>query len=256
MLKDDNYDYGDDDIKPKKDKKKKKQKHKQKYKAPTEIIVMKNKDKKKHTSYKKGDSPIKFPLPFRCSILGNCNSGKSMLAKHILVTRQASLPKFDYVMVCHGSKSTCEYGDIEADDTIHEIPSYLDFDKEKNNLLIIDDMEFSNMSSHELTNLNEIMRHGSTHCNISVILIHQSFFRIPKLVKDMSNVFIIFRATDKDEMNVIGRRIGLEKGDIHNIFDSLMPSFRDSLLVNLIPYAPFKYGKNLFQPIKMVNTDG
>ena len=61
--------------------------------APRKITPMPNPDKKKHESYKKSHNPIRFPKPFRCCILGKVNSGKSLIAKHILMAHQEKKAK-------------------------------------------------------------------------------------------------------------------------------------------------------------------
>ena len=232
----------------KKSKRPKKRKQPKMPKAPMEIVPLKNADKMKHETYKRGDNPIRFPKPFRCCILGKVNSGKSLLAKHILLAHQAKKPYFQQVIVVHGCESTKEYDDIEPDEIVQEIPNYADLDPEPHKLILIDDYDFTHMPKSEQTNISQLFRFG-THINCSIILSHQSWFRIPKIVKDCSNVFIIFRPHDNDELATIGRRVGLSKEMIFGLFNELMPHWRDSLLINLIPGAPYKFGKNLFKKI-------
>lgn len=235
----------------------KKKKKKKIPRAPREIVPMPNPDKKKHESYKKSHNPIRFCKPFRCCILGKVNSGKSLIAKHILMAHQEKNPKFEEVHIIHGCSDThsSEYDDVEPTSYRSDIPSYEEYDPKPHKLLIFDDVDFTIMSGQELRNLSELFRFGSTHCNISILLMHQSWFRIPKIVKDCSNVFVIFRPHDNDELATIGRRVGLKKEKIFQIFRDLLPNWRDSLLINLIPNAPYKYGKNLFQPIDEESID-
>jgi hypothetical protein len=232
--------------------KKKKKKKKKIPRAPRQITPMPNPDKKKHETYKKSHNPIRFPKPFRCVILGKVNSGKSLICKHILMAHQEKRPKFEEVYVIHGCAEThtTEYDDIEPTGVMNEIPSYEDFDPDPLKLLILDDIDFTIMSGQELKNLSELFRFGSTHCNISIILLHQSWFRVPKIVKDCANVFVIFRPHCNDELATIGRRVGLKKEEIFEIFKTHMPHWRDSLLINLTPGASHKYSKNLFQPLE------
>lgn len=222
--------------------------------APREIVPLPNPDKTRHEKYKNGQNPIRFPKPFRCCILGKVNSGKSLLAKHILMAHQGCSPKFEQVFVVHGCESTDEYKSIQPTEMMHEIPNYKEFDPKPLKLLLIDDYDFSMISPKELKNLSEMFRFG-THINLSIILMHQSWFRIPKIVKDCSNVFIIFRPHDDDELSTIGRRVGMKKDEIFGMFKELLPNWRDSLLINLIPNAPYKYGKNLFEPIEENQSD-
>ena len=220
-------------------------------KAPRVLTPLPNPDKKKHESYKPSDNPIRFPKPFRCCILGKVNSGKSLIAKHILMAHQEKKPKFEEVHIVHGCQSSTEYDDVEPTTIRSDIPHYDEYDPSIHKLLILDDVDFTSLPQDQLKNLSELVRFGSTHCNISILLMHQSFFRIPKIVKDCSNVFVIFRPHDNDELFTIGRRVGLKKEEILDIFRKHLPKWRDSLLINLIPDAPFKFGKNLFTAIRV-----
>jgi hypothetical protein len=222
--------------------------------APRVITPMVNPDKKKHETSKKRDNPIRFPKPFRCAILGKVNSGKSLIAKHILMAHQEKKPKFEEVHIIHGCAEThtTEYDDIDPTSIRSDIPSYEEYDPDTLKLLIFDDVDFTMTNPQELKNLSELFRFGSTHCNISIMLLHQSWFRIPKIVKDCANVFVIFRPHDNDELATIGRRVGMKKEQIFNVFKNQLPEWRDSLLINLCPNAEHKYSKNLFEPITIV----
>lgn len=223
-----------------------------KVQAPTKLFALPNPDKRGHESYAEmplGENLARYPGPFRCCVIGRVNSGKSLIAKHILMAHQAHKPQFKEVFVCHGMSNTEEYDDIEPTEIITEIPSYEDFDKDLKKLLLIDDFDFTRITGEEKKRLSELFRFGSSHMNMSVILMHQCWFRVPKVAKDCCNVFIIFRPVDKDELHTIGRRVGLKKEQIQWIFDTYMPHFRDSLTVCLIPNAPHKFLKNLYEPL-------
>jgi hypothetical protein len=220
-------------------------------KAPRRIVPMPNPDKKFHEVFKKGQNPIRFPKPFRCVILGQVNSGKSLIARHIILAHQGCAPKFQEIHIVHGcaDSHTTEYNDIEPTSIRQDIPSYSEFDPEIQKLILLDDVDFTLKAGQEMKNLSELFRFGSTHCNTSLILMHQCAFRIPKTVRDCCNVFIIFRPHDNDELATLGRRIGLKKEEIFDIFKNHLPNWRDSLMINLCPGATHKYSKNLFTPI-------
>ena len=235
------------------DDKKKKKKKKKIPKAPRKIVPMPNPDKKLHESYKTSHNPIRFPKPFKCVISGRPNSGKSLMALHIIMAHQDRKPKFDEIRIIHGCADThtSEWERIEPTSQRQDIPSYTEYDPKKRTLLVFDDTDYTNLRNDELMRLSELVRFGSSHCNISCIFLTQVFFRIPKVIKDCSNVFIIYRPVDLDETATLGRRVGLKKEDISHMFDNFLPHWRDSLLINLIPGAPSKFSKNLFTPIKM-----
>jgi hypothetical protein len=193
--------------------------------APTKLFGLPNADKDGwHESYDDNsvsENLARYPHPFRACVLGRVNSGKSLVAKFILMAHQAHKPKFQNVYVVHGSNKSEEYDCIEPTDVFDDIPSY------------------------------ELFRFGSTHHNISIILLHQVFVRVPKIARDCSNIFIIYRPVDLDSLDTVGRRVGLKKEQVRYIFNELMPHYRDSLCVNLIPGAPHKYLKNVYEPLEL-----
>lgn len=247
-----NHNSSDDEKKKKRKKKKKKIPA-----APNEIVPLPNPDKKKHEVYKKKQNACRFPKPFKCCISGRPNSGKSLMALHIVMAHQAKKPKFDEIHIIHGCSDThtSEWDRIDPTSTRQDIPSYEEYDPEKRTLLIFDDTDYTMLRNDELMRLSEIVRFGSSHCNISCIFLTQVFFRVPKVIKDCCNVFIIYRPVDLDELSTLGRRVGLKKEEISYIFNKFLPHWRDSLLINLIPNAPHKFCKNMFQPIKMEDSD-
>ena len=231
----------------------KKQKKPKIPRAPRKITPLPNPDKKLHERYRKSHNPIRFPKPFKCCISGRPNSGKSLMALHIIMAHQEKKPKFDEIHIIHGCKDThtSEWDRIEPTSTRQDIPSYEEYDPKNRTLLVFDDTDYTMLRNDELMRLSELVRFGSSHCNVSLIFLTQVFFRIPKVIKDCCNVFIIYKPVDLDELATLGRRVGLKKEEISHIFNSFLPHWRDSLLINLIPDAPYKFGKNLFQKIQM-----
>ena len=225
--------------------------------APRHIVSIPNPDKKMHEQYRPGDNPIRFPKPFKCIISGRPNSGKSLMALHIIFAHQAKKPKFNEIHIIHGcaESHTSEWDKIEPTSTRQDIPSYDEFDPKLRTLLVYDDVDYTTLKPEETMRLSEMVRFGSSHCNISCIFLTQVFFRIPKTIKDCANVFIVYRPVDLDELSTLGRRVGLKKEQIHHMFKTFLPHWRDSLLINLVPGAEHKFSKNLFEPIRMLDDD-
>ena len=70
-------------------------KNKKEIKAPTALFALPNPDKLQHESYKDyspDENPARFPGPFRCCVIGRVNSGKSLIAKHILIASSPQAP--------------------------------------------------------------------------------------------------------------------------------------------------------------------
>lgn len=217
---------------------------------PEKIFVLDNPDKHFHEKYEPGQSAIRFPHPFRCCILGQVNSGKSLMGTNIIIVRQAKHPKFQEIHVIHGCNTSVEYDALEPTSISDTIPSYEDFDEAKPKLLIIDDYDFTTIDKESKKRLSELLRFGSTHCNMSIIIIHQSWFRIPKMIKDYCNVFIIYKPIDLDEQHTIGRRVGLNKYCSDYLFEEYIKVPTDNITINTIPGAPFKFAKNIYDEIK------
>jgi hypothetical protein len=179
------------------------------------------------------------------------------MALHIIMAHQDQKPKFDEIHVIHGCKDThtSEWDKIDPTSTRQDIPSYEEYDPHKRTLLVFDDTDYTMLTADDKMRLSELVRFGSSHCNISCIFLTQVFFRIPKVIKDCCNVFIIYKPVDLDELSTLGRRVGLKKEEIGHLFKTHLPHWRDSLLINLIPNAPTKFAKNLFTPIQMVESD-
>lgn len=232
-----------------------KQRRKKIGRAPRELVILKNKDKSGwHESYKKGDSPIRFPHPWRLIIAGKCNSGKTMLIANILMASAARKPRFHELIVVHGDPGTREYENLDPTCIRSSIPECSELDPSVKRLLVIDDFQWEG-DKESRRKVSELMRWGSTHRNTSVCISHQRFISIPKCCRDNANLFICYKPHDLDTLTTLGRRVGLKKHEIHGIFRDHMHNWRDSLLINLIDGAPYKYAKNLFEPLEMEDSE-
>jgi hypothetical protein len=232
------------------DHKKRKPRRKKIGRSPRKMVILQNQDKKCHESRRNGDSVIRFTHPFRCCVLGQVSSGKSLIMKNILMAHQGRKPKFQQLIIINPNMSTREYEDLDYTELRDTVPEMKTLDPDVKKLIVIDDFEFHSLSKEQTRRISELFRFGSSHINTSVILCHQNFFRIPKSCKDNSNVFIIFKPNDRAELKMIASRVGMGGKKMVHLFKHVLPRFRDSLTVNLIDDWPNKYYKNLFDPIE------
>ena len=212
------------------------------------LVFIKNPDKTQDVVRVDSESNARFSLPFRCCVAGQVNSGKSTIALNIILQRQAKSQKFDEIHIVHGCLGTKEYDCINPTSIRHQIPHYTDFNHDKRILIVFDDVEFTKINKADLRKVVELTRLGS-HLGISSMFVNQLFTRIPKGVRDNCNVFVLYRPIDLDSLNLIGRRIGLNKDKVNYIYDHLLPDFHDSLTVNYTKNAKYKYAKNLYEEI-------
>jgi hypothetical protein len=76
-------------------------------------------------------------------------------------------------------------------------------------LVILDDLEMK--GSDRLKNLQVLFRYVSSHKGFSLCLSYQNFFGLEPVIKKVSNIFVVWRPRDRDEIGRIEKRVGLEK---------------------------------------------
>ena len=224
-----------------------------KKKTNEKIVSIKNPDKVHNETYTKGRGHLDFPKPFIMVMSGRPGCGKTNTLMNLIVKWQTGKKPFKEIHVVHGSEFSEEYGILDATSIRPDIPSYTEFENvDVHKLLIIDDYDFTSIDSKTKKIISELVRFGSSHHCISIVFINQAFFRLPKIIRDMASVFVIFRPLDLDELNTLGRRVGLKKNMLKTIFNQYLKHWRDSLLINLIPSNPYSmYWKNLYEDLDL-----
>ena len=218
---------------------------------PNKLLHLPNADKGFHESWTKDRNLADFPHPFRCCILGKVGLGKSNIAKNIFLRCQSGDNPFQQLYIVHGSETTREWDSCEPTMMLSDIPEPADLvENEVKTLIIIDDMEMSSLNKFQMKNLNSLFRFVSSHHNFSVIVAYQSFFDVPPIIRKCSNVFILYRPNNDDELTTIGRRVGLKKNEIRDIFDNLLTHYRDTLTIDMSNESPAYLRKNLYEKIE------
>eukprot|EP01059_Diplonema_ambulator_P003594 TRINITY_DN132_c0_g1_i10.p2 TRINITY_DN132_c0_g1~~TRINITY_DN132_c0_g1_i10.p2 ORF type:complete len:215 (+),score=45.41 TRINITY_DN132_c0_g1_i10:2044-2688(+) len=168
--------------------------------------------------------------PFRLCIVGNSGSGKTNLVMNMLL--QPKMLCYDRLYVVSPSLDQEKYAHLqehfeEHDEKLHNAcekelkkkgvpqekidealaelkPSgYFydtiddldmdDFDKEYQNLVVLDDI----MLDKNQKNYINLFSRGR-HFNVSVMYLSQSFFRIPKTIRDNSSAFALFSMSPRE----------------------------------------------------------
>lgn len=220
------------------------------FKLNKELVEIKNVDKKFTEKWtpKRGSDISNFPHPCRVAIIGPPSTGKSFLCKHLILHQR---PMFKEVYIIHGdSDCTKEFEDIEPTMMLNEFPPVDFFDSDVKTLVIIDDLEFSNLSKEQVSRMNKLVRYVSSHKNVTVYLTHQSFFELPNLVRKLCNVFILFKPRSTMELKIIANRVGFKPSDLEYIFENICDQYRDSLCIDLTYNTPAKLRKNIWTKLK------
>jgi hypothetical protein len=166
----------------------------------------------------------KFKLPFRMCIVAPSGSGKTNFLINLLhlfscgnkgtfstiniITRNKDEPLYKWI------NKECEQ--IIISEGLSKTPKLDDFDKNKNHLVVWDDLVLSkDLSMVE----NYYIR--ARKLNVSVIFISQSFFRIPKMIRNNCSYMVLLKLSGNREVNLILSEFGLgiTKDELLKLYD-------------------------------------
>lgn len=216
-------------------------------KLPNHIIALPNQDKKWHESWYTTRNLLNFPHPWRAVLCGPPNSGKTTVIKNLVLR---AYPEFEEIKVIHcDGNFTKEYEDLDVEMLDGNIPAPEDWEGEKKTLVILDDLEFRQMSKDQKRNLDRLFGFVSTHKNISVIATSQDAFNLMPCVRRCANIFVLWKSHDMDAMATLARKSGLKAEDFRQLF-KLCDKPKDSLWIDLTDKTPAPLRKNGFEIIE------
>jgi hypothetical protein len=212
---------------------------------PQQLIAFKNKDKKWHERWTENRDPLDFPHPYRITLTGPPNSGKSTTVLNILIR---ATPAFDRIIIVYpgGQAGTSEYDSLgSAAEYLVEIPppEFFPPTKEKScckTLVIIDDFELKQLPKLQRAALDRLIGHVSTHRHVSVMLCAQEYFNVPTIARRCSNVHIFWKPRDMNNLTMMSQRAG---EDLESLFQ-FCPDDKDSIWIDQTQGTPYKLRKN------------
>jgi len=151
-------------------------------------------------------------IPFRMCVVAPSGSGKSNFLVNLIhlfscgrkgtfsditiITRNAAEPLYKYLT------SKCDQ--IQVKEGIHNIPQLDKMDKKVNHLVCFDDLVLAkDQSAIE----NYYIRARKLNC--SVCYLSQSYFRIPKIIRNNCSYMVILKLSGNREVNLILSEFGL-----------------------------------------------
>ena len=226
-------------------KKKKKKRRKKKYnKLPDKIIPIPNKDKDFQEKWEPGRNLLNFPHSWRAVITARPNTGKTTIAKNILLRAD---PMFERVYIVHIDEDSKDYDDIDGIEILDEIPSVKDniFNGEFKTLIILDDLEYKFMPKNQLRNLDRLYGYVSSHKNVSCIVISQDAYNIPPCVRRMSNIIILGKIdNDWPSFISLAQKFGMARKDFEYVFNKYIKNDHDTLWIDRTKHSPALYRIN------------
>jgi ABC-type dipeptide/oligopeptide/nickel transport system ATPase component len=188
-------------------------------------------------------------LPFRMIIAGNSGSGKTQTLLNLLynmpdtfekifiVTKNKDEPLYNYLEDKLGKDG------LTIKEGITELPDVDSLDKEQNNLIVLDDL-VNEPTKQQRPVCDYFIRARKKNC--SIIYISQSFYAVPKLIRDNISYLIIKQVSSMKNLTMICREcsLGIEKKQLKKIYDDATQSKQDFLLIDLEGDKDERFRKN------------
>lgn len=221
-----------------------KKKLKNKRNLPDHLFPIPNADKEFEEHWFPERNLLNLPHSFRAVITGRPNTGKTSIAKHLLLRQD---PMFEKIYVVHIDPDSKDYDDVDGVEMLEEIPpvNSVYFDRSKKTLLILDDLEYKFMNKQQLRNLDRIFGYVSTHKNVSVMVLAQDAYNIPPCIRRMANVWILGRVNnDMLSFESLAKRCGLKTEDFVHIFNKYITGDHDTFWIDHTKKTPAEYRIN------------
>jgi hypothetical protein len=193
-------------------------------------------------------------LPFRMCIVAPSGSGKTNFLINLLrvfscgdkgtfssidiITRNADEPLYKWIT------SKCDQ--ITIKEGLSNTPQLDKFDKDKNHLVVWDDL----VLSKDLTMVeNYYIRARKLNC--SVIFISQSYFKIPKIIRNNCSYMVLLKLSGNREVNLILSEFGLgiTKEELTALYDYATNEKFSPLLIDMEESADKRFRKGLIEII-------
>jgi ABC-type dipeptide/oligopeptide/nickel transport system ATPase component len=188
-------------------------------------------------------------LSMRCIIAGNSGSGKTQtllnllhvmpdtFSKVFIITKNADEPLYNFLNDKYGDEG------ISVKEGLENLPDLDTLNKEENNLVVLDDM------CNENAKLQKPVCDFAIRCrkkNCSLIYISQSYYQVPKLIRDNINYLILKQVSSMKNLTMICREcsLGIEKKQLKEIYDDATDTKQSFLLIDLEGDKDCRFRKN------------
>jgi hypothetical protein len=191
-------------------------------------------------------------IPFRMCVVAPSGSGKSNFLVNLIhlfcagdkgtfstiqiITRNKAEPLYKWL------ENECEQ--IRITEGLSTTPKLDDFDKNKNHLVIFDDLVLSkDLSMVE----NYYIRARKLNC--SVIFLSQSYFKIPKIIRNNCSYMVLLKLSGNREMNIIMSEFGLgvDKETLLKLYEYATAEKFSPLLIDMEADKEQRFRKGLLE---------
>ena len=150
-------------------------------------------------------------LPFRMCVCAPSGSGKTNLILNLITLFSRGRGTFESIAVCTRNKDEPLYKYLEEEapgitvsEGLRSLPILDNFDESQSHLVIIDDLVLSKDQSVICEYYIRCRKRG-----VSVVYLSQSFFLIPKVIRNNCSHMAILKLSGQREVNIILSEFGL-----------------------------------------------
>mgnify|MGYP003337958515 CR=1 FL=1 len=188
-------------------------------------------------------------IPFRMIICGNSGSGKTQTLLNLLYNMPDTFEKIFITTKCK-AEPLYEYLEDKLKDSglkitegISELPDLDSFDKTQQSLIILDDL-VNEPAKQQRPIADYFIR--ARKKNASLIYISQSFYAVPKLIRDNITHLIIKQVSSMKNLTMICREcsLGIEKPQLQEIYKDATKNKQDFLMIDLEGDPDERFRKN------------
>jgi hypothetical protein len=194
----------------------------------------------------------KLKLPFRMCIVAPSGSGKTNFLVNLIhlfctgktgtfstidiITRNKDEPLYKWIT------SKCDQ--IQIKEGLSNTPKLDDFDKQKNHLVVWDDLVLSKDLS-----MVEQYYIRARKLGTSVIFISQSYFRIPKVIRNNCSYMVLLKLSGNREVNLILSEFGLgvSKDELLSLYEYATKEKFSPLIIDMEESPENRFRKGLLQ---------
>ena len=187
-------------------------------------------------------------VPFRMMIIGGSGAGKTQTFMTILhnfgdtfqnifiITKNKDEPLYNYLV-----DKTEKSGGVEVMEGISSAPDLDKLDKEEQTLIVMDDLVLEK-NQHQLEQY--FIRARKLNC--SLIYITQSYYAVPKMIRQNLTYLVIKRLNTLSDLFRIMREysLGVDKAELKKIYDASTDIKQNFLLVDLEEAPEDRFRKN------------
>jgi hypothetical protein len=175
---------------------------------------------------------------FLCNLIGLFSRGKGTFQTITIITKNKDEPLYKWI--------TSKSDQIVIKEGLSNTPTLDKYDKDFNHLLVWDDLVLSkDLSMVE----NYYIR--ARKLNVSVIFISQSYFRIPKIIRNNCSYMVLLKLSGQREVNLILSEFGLgvTKDELIEIYKYATSEKFSPLLIDLEADSNNRFRKGLLEVI-------